>query len=74
MRRSSPSSRSTIRPRRRSSAIAGAGRADSELVFELLEDLTDVQLVERYDPQGQNQLRATPFGRIAHARVTGAAA
>lgn len=40
----------------------------------LLEDLSDTQLVERYDPQGLNQLRTTPFSRAAHARVRGPAA
>lgn len=41
-----------------------------EVGFTLIEDLGDHQLVERYDPRGLNQLRATSFSRIAHARVT----
>jgi O-methyltransferase involved in polyketide biosynthesis len=39
--------------------------------FDLLEDLNDSQVVERYDPRGLNGLRPSPHSRIAHARVTG---
>lgn len=42
-----------------------------EAGFELLEDLTDFQLVERYDPQGLNGLKPLPHSRIARARVAG---
>ncbi len=41
-----------------------------EVGFTLIEDLGDHQLVERYDPRGLNQLRATSFSSIARARVT----
>ena len=37
--------------------------------FDLLEDLSDVQLVERYDPQGANRFVTGGYGRIARARV-----
>lgn len=37
--------------------------------FELLEDVSDSELVLRYDPQGRNGLRAGTHSRIAHARV-----
>jgi methyltransferase (TIGR00027 family) len=37
--------------------------------FELLEDLNDAQLVERYDPCGLNNLKPGQHSRIAHARV-----
>lgn len=43
-----------------------------EAGFELLEDLADAQLVERYDPQARNGLKPLPLSRIAHARVAGA--
>lgn len=41
--------------------------------FDLLEDLNDSQVVERYDPHGLNGLEPAPHSRIAHARVTGVA-
>ena len=44
-----------------------------DLGFALLEDLHVLQVVERYDPRGLNQLQPAQFSRIAHARVTGAA-
>ena len=43
-----------------------------EAGFKLLEDLTDDQLLERYDPRGLNRLKPLPLSRIAHARVAGA--
>lgn len=43
-----------------------------DLGFALLEDLHVRQLVERYDPRGLNHLQPARFGRIAHARVSGA--
>lgn len=44
-----------------------------DLGFALLEDLHVLQVVERYDPRGLNQLQPAQLSRIAHARVTGAA-
>ena len=40
-----------------------------EVGFELLEDLDDFQVVQRYDPQGLNGLNPERYSRIAHARV-----
>ncbi|MGL4766995.1 MAG: class I SAM-dependent methyltransferase [Formosimonas sp.] len=37
--------------------------------FELLEDMSDQEVVARYDPTGVNGLRPLPFSRIAHACV-----
>jgi methyltransferase (TIGR00027 family) len=37
--------------------------------FDLLEDLDDARVVERYDPRGLNGLKPAPHSRIAHARV-----
>jgi methyltransferase (TIGR00027 family) len=42
-----------------------------EVGLELLEDLDDAQVVERYDPCGLNGLKPAQHSRIAHARVTG---
>lgn len=39
------------------------------LGFELLEDLSDTDLVSRYDPQGRNALRTSRHSRIARARL-----
>jgi methyltransferase (TIGR00027 family) len=39
--------------------------------FDLLEDLNDSQLVERYDPRGLNGLKPLQHSRIARARVVG---
>jgi methyltransferase (TIGR00027 family) len=39
------------------------------LGFELLDDLSDAELVSRYDPQGRNDLRTSGHSRIAWARV-----
>ena len=41
--------------------------------FDLLEDLNDSQLVEKYDPRGLNGLKPLQHSRIAHARVIGVA-
>jgi methyltransferase (TIGR00027 family) len=41
--------------------------------FDLLEDLDDFQVVQRYDPRGLNGLKPLQHSRIAHARVTGVA-
>ena len=41
--------------------------------FDLLEDLNDSQVVQRYDPRGLNGLKPLQHSRIAHARVTGVA-
>jgi methyltransferase (TIGR00027 family) len=38
----------------------------------LLEDLRDIDLVQRYDPQGLNKLSPRGLGRMAHTRVVGA--
>jgi len=35
----------------------------------LTEDLSDEQVLKRYDPTGKNGLQPLPFSRIAHARV-----
>jgi len=40
-----------------------------DLGFELIEDLSDEQVVRRYDPMGKNGLQPLPFSRIAHAKV-----
>jgi methyltransferase (TIGR00027 family) len=37
--------------------------------FDLIEDLSDEQVLKRYDPTGKNGLQPLPFSRIAHARV-----
>lgn len=42
--------------------LAGVG-------FELLEDCSDARLLQRYDPEGRNGLRAGTHSRIARARV-----
>jgi methyltransferase (TIGR00027 family) len=39
------------------------------LGFDLLDDLSDVDLVSRYDPQDRNALRTSGHSRIARARV-----
>ena len=39
------------------------------LGFELLEDLSDSDLVARYDPRGHNTLRSSGHSRIARVRV-----
>lgn len=39
------------------------------LGFEILDDLSDMDLVSRYDPQGRNALRTSGHSRIARARV-----
>jgi methyltransferase (TIGR00027 family) len=39
--------------------------------FSLLEDLPDVDLIQRYDPQGLNNLSARGLGRLALARLGG---
>jgi methyltransferase (TIGR00027 family) len=49
-------------PEELASLLAGVG-------FELLEDLSDARLLQRYDPQGRNGLRAGTHGRIARTRV-----
>ncbi len=41
--------------------------------FDLLEDLDDSQVVQRYDPRGLNGLKPLQHSHIAHARVTGVA-
>lgn len=38
----------------------------------LLEDVRDIDLVQRYDPQGLNKLSPRGLGRMAHTRVVGA--
>ena len=40
-----------------------------DLGFDLTEDLSDEQVLKRYDPTGKNGLQPLPFSRIAHARV-----
>jgi methyltransferase (TIGR00027 family) len=37
--------------------------------FELQEDLTDFQVLDRYDPLGVNSLRPASYSRIARARI-----
>jgi methyltransferase (TIGR00027 family) len=44
-----------------------------ELGFEVLEDLDDFQVVERYDPRGLNGLNPERYSRIAHVHLTGLA-
>lgn len=39
------------------------------LGFDLLEDLSDTDVVARYDPQGRNGLRTSGHSRVARARV-----
>jgi hypothetical protein len=39
------------------------------LGFDLLDDLSDTDLLSRYDPQGRNALRSSRHSRIARARV-----
>ena len=39
------------------------------LGFELLDDLSDADLVARYDPQDRNRLRRSAHSRVARARV-----
>jgi methyltransferase (TIGR00027 family) len=38
--------------------------------FELQEDLSDIELIQRYDPEGKNALQSAHQSRIARARVT----
>jgi methyltransferase (TIGR00027 family) len=45
-----------------------------EVGFELVEDLDDIRLVQRYDPLGANRLRAARRSHIARARVVSACA
>ncbi len=40
-----------------------------ELGFELLEDVSDVELLDRYDPDGRNGLLPSDVGRICHVRM-----
>jgi CxxC motif-containing protein (DUF1111 family) len=39
------------------------------LGFELVDDLSDADLLSRYDPQDRNGLRSSGHSRIARARV-----
>lgn len=42
-----------------------------DIGLELLEDIDDVQVIERCDPEDSNRLRSSSISRIARVRVTG---
>lgn len=47
---------------------AAIGTELGELGFDLLEDVSDVELLDRYDPEGRNGLLPSDAGRLAHVR------
>ena len=44
----------------------------SDIGLELVEDIDDLQVIERCDPDDSNRLRSSSISRIARVRVTGA--